>query len=90
MITPDVLFDRLAIAGFATGILVALLAGRFRGESSVNIALTGFGSGLSLAALAWAIHYGDGALFAALAVGLGATLWSLGNERGKREARTIR
>ena len=50
LITPDVLFDRLAIAGFATGILVALLAGRFRGESSANIALTGFGSGLSLAA----------------------------------------
>ncbi len=40
--------------------------------------------------LAWEIHCGDGAVFVALAVGLGATLWSLGNERGKREARTIR
>ncbi|MGH2446014.1 MAG: hypothetical protein ACRDGD_08250 [Candidatus Limnocylindria bacterium] len=88
MIEPDVLFSPLAIAGFAAGVIFALVAGMYRKDPPGLIAMSAIGSGLALAALAWANDLGDGALFAAAAVGFGASLWTIGNERSGR--RTIR
>lgn len=84
MISPEVLFSPLAIAGAVAGVLIAVVAGRVRREAPAQTALTAAGSGLALAALAWANHYGSAPLFSALAVGLGATLWTMGTERGRR------
>ncbi len=84
MIPIDVLFTPLAIAGFITGIVVAFLAGRVRGDPSHVIVMSALGSGIALAALAWANAFGGGPLFAAAAVGLGASLWAIGNERSRR------
>lgn len=90
MIDTEILFSPLAIAGAVTGVVLALIAGRFRRESAGTIVLTALGSGLALAALGWASSYGQGALFAAISVGLGATLWSRGIEQGRDEHPTIR
>ena len=84
MIPTEVLFSPLAIAGFVTGVVVAFLAGRVRGDPAHVIAMAAFGSGIALAGLAWANAFGGGALFAAAAVGLGASLWAIGNERSRR------
>ncbi|HYI67559.1 MAG TPA: hypothetical protein VEW95_11585 [Candidatus Limnocylindrales bacterium] len=84
MIPIDVLFTPLAIAGFITGIVVAFLAGRVRGDPPHVIVMSALGSGIALAALAWANAFGGGPLFAAAAVGLGASLWAIGNERSRR------
>jgi len=84
MIPLDVLFTPLAIAGFITGVVVALLAGRVRGDPPNVIVMSALGSGIALAALAWANAFGGGPLFAAAAVGLGASLWAIGNERSRR------
>jgi hypothetical protein len=84
MIPGQILFSPLAIAGFATGVLVSLVAGRIRGDPWPIIAMTAIGSGLALAALAWANDVGGGALFAAATVGLGASLWAIGIERAGR------
>jgi hypothetical protein len=84
MIPGEILFSPLAIAGFATGFLVSLVAGRIRGDPWSIIAMTAIGSGLALAALAWANDVGGGALFAAATVGLGASLWAIGIERAGR------
>ena len=48
------------------------------------IVMSAFGSGIALAALAWANAFGGGPLFAAATVGLGASLWAIGNERSRR------
>jgi hypothetical protein len=48
------------------------------------IAMSAIGSGIALAALAWANAFGGGPLFAAAAVGLGASLWAIGLERSRR------
>lgn len=84
MIPADVLFSPLAIAGFVTGIVVAVLAGRVRGDPRSVIVPSAIGSGLALAALAWANAFGGGPLFAAATVGLGASLWAIGAERSRR------
>ena len=84
MIPMDVLASPLAIAGFVTGVVVAYLAGRVRGDPGHVILLSAIGSGIALAALAWAKAFGGGPLFAAAAVGLGASLWAIGNERSRR------
>lgn len=84
MIPIDVLLSPLAIAGFVTGVVVAFLAGRVRRDPPQVIVMSALGSGLALAALAWANTFGGGPLFAAAAVGLGASLWAIGNERSKR------
>ena len=84
MIPGDVLLSPLAMAGFITGVVVAFLSGRARGDSAQVIAMSAVGSGIALAALAWANAYGGGALFAAATVGLGATLWAIGTERSRR------
>jgi hypothetical protein len=84
MIPSEVLFSPLAIAGFVTGVVVAFLAGRVRRDSGQVIATSAVGSGIALAGLAWANAYGGAALFAAAAVGLGASLWAIGNERSRR------
>lgn len=84
MIPVDVLFSPLAIAGFVTGVIVAFLSGRVRGDPAHVMVMSGLGSGLALAALAWANAFGGGPLFAAAAVGLGASLWAIGNERSRR------
>ena len=84
MIPIDVLVSPLAIAGFVTGVLVAFLAGRVRGDPGHVIFLSAAGSGIALAALAWANAFGPGSLFAAASVGLGASLWAIGNERSRR------
>ncbi len=84
MIPIEVLFSPLAIAGFVTGVVVAYLAGRVRGDPGHVIAMSATGSGLALAGLAWANAFGSGPLFAAAAVGLGASLWAIGNERSHR------
>lgn len=88
MIAVDVLFSPLAIAGFVSGVVVAFLAGKARGDAGGVIVLSAIGSGLALAALAWANEFGGGPLFAAATVGLGATLWAIGMERSRRS--TIR
>lgn len=84
MIPTEILFSPLAIAGFVTGIVVAFLAGRVRGDPGPVIAMAAIGSGLALAGLAWANDSGGGALFAAASVGLGASLWAIANERSRR------
>lgn len=84
MIPTDILLSPLAIAGFVTGIVVAFLAGRVRGDPANVIVMSAIGSGLALAALAWANAFGGGPLFAAAAVGLGASMWAIGNERSRR------
>ena len=84
MIPTDVLFSPLAIAGFVTGVVVAFMAGRVRGDPSHVIVMSAIGSGIALAGLAWANAFGGGALFAAAAVGLGASMWAIGNERSRR------
>lgn len=84
MIPTDILFSPLAIAGFVTGVVVAVLAGRVRGDPGHVIVMSGIGSGIALAALAWANGFGGGPLFAAATVGLGASLWTIGNERSRR------
>ena len=84
MIPVDVLFSPLAIAGFVTGVIVAFLSGRVRGDPRHVIVMSAFGSGIALAALAWANAFGGGPLFAAATVGLGASLWAIGNERSRR------
>jgi hypothetical protein len=86
MIPSEILFNPLAIAGFVTGVVVALLAGRIRRDSAQVIAMSAVGSGIALAGLAWANAYGGPALFAAAAVGLGSSLWAIGNERARRPA----
>ena len=58
MIPIDVLFTPLAIAGFITGIVVAFLAGRVRGDPPNVIVMSALGSGIALAALAWANAFG--------------------------------
>ena len=83
MIPTDILFSPLAIAGFVTGVVVAYLAGRVRRDPLNVIAMSAVGSGIALAALAWANAFGGGPLFAAAAVGLGASLWAIGNERSR-------
>lgn len=83
MIPTEVLFSPLAIAGFVTGVVVAYLAGRVRRDPANVIAMSALGSGIALAGLAWASSFGSGALFAAAAVGLGASLWAIGNERSR-------
>ena len=84
MIPVDVLLSPLAIAGFVTGVLVAFVAGRIRDDPTNVIVMSAFGSGTALAALAWANAFGGGPLFAAATVGLGASLWAIGNERSRR------
>jgi hypothetical protein len=84
MIAVDTLFSPLAIAGFVTGVVVAFLAGKARRDAGGVIAMSAIGSGLALAALAWANEFGGGPLFAAATVGLGATLWAIGMERSRR------
>ncbi len=84
MIPTDILFSPLAIAGFVTGVVVAVLAGRVRRDPPNVIVMSAIGSGLALAALAWANAFGGGPLFAAAAVGLGASMWAIGNERSRR------
>jgi peptidoglycan/LPS O-acetylase OafA/YrhL len=84
MIPVDILLSPLAIAGFVTGVVVAFLAGRVRQDPPHVILMSALGSGLALAALAWANEFGGGPLFAAAAVGLGASLWAIGNERSRR------
>ena len=84
MIPPDVLFSPLAIAGFVTGVVVALLAGRVRKDPANVILMSALGSGIALAGLVWANAFGGGPLFAAAAVGLGASLWAIGTERSRR------
>ena len=84
MIPVDVLLSPLAVAGFVTGVVVAYLAGRVRGDPGHVILLSAAGSGTALAALAWANAFGPGSLFAAAAMGLGASLWAIGNERSRR------
>ena len=88
MIPVDVLFNPLAVAGFVTGVVVAFLAGKARRDPGNVIVMSAIGSGIALAALAWANAFGGGPLFAAAAVGLGASMWAIGNERSRR--RTIR
>ena len=83
MIPTEILFSPLAIAGFVTGVVVAYLAGRVRGDPANVIAMSGIGSGVALAGLAWANAFGGGPLFAAAAVGLGASLWAIGIERSR-------
>ncbi|MBA3586907.1 MAG: hypothetical protein H0W41_04625 [Chloroflexi bacterium] len=84
MIPTDFLFSPLAIAGFVTGVVVAYLAGRVRGDPGQVIVMSAIGSGIALAGLAWANAFGGGPLFAAAAVGLGASLWAIGTERARR------
>jgi hypothetical protein len=84
MIPGDILFSPLAIAGFVTGVVVAVLAGRVRKDATEVIVMSALGSGLALAGLAWANEYGGGPLFAAAAVGFGASLWAIGIERSRR------
>ena len=84
MIPSEILFSPLAVAGFVTGVVVAFLAGRVREDPANVIAMSAVGSGIALAGLAWANAYGGPALFAAAAVGLGASLWAIGNERSRR------
>jgi len=84
MIPTAILFSPLAIAGFVTGVVVAYLAGRVRGDPGQVIVMSAIGSGIALAGLAWANAFGGGPLFAAAAVGLGASLWAIGNERARR------
>jgi hypothetical protein len=84
MIPTEILFNPLAIAGFVTGVVVAFLAGRVRGDPAPVIVTSAIGSGIALAGLAWANAFGGGALFAAAAVGLGASMWAIGNERSRR------
>jgi 4-hydroxybenzoate polyprenyltransferase len=84
MIPVDVLLNPLAVAGFITGVVVALLAGKSRGDPAHVIVMSAIGSGIALAALAWANAFGSGPLFAAATVGLGASLWAIGNERSRR------
>ncbi len=84
MIPVDILFSPLAIAGFVTGVVVAFLAGRVRQDPSQVIFMSAIGSGLALAGLVWANAFGGGPLFAAAAVGLGASLWAIGLERSRR------
>lgn len=84
MIPTEVLFSPLAIAGFVTGVVVAFLAGRVRGDPGTVIVTSAVGSGIALAGLAWANAFGGGPLFAAAAVGLGASMWAIGNERSHR------
>jgi hypothetical protein len=84
VIPPDVLFSPLAIAGFVTGVVVALLAGRVRKDPANVILMSALGSGIALAGLVWANAFGGGPLFAAAAVGLGASLWAIGTERSRR------
>jgi hypothetical protein len=84
MIPTEVLFSPLAIAGFVTGLVVGFLAGRVRSDEPAVIAMSALGSGIALAGLAWANAFGGGPLFAAAAVGLGATLWAIGIERSRR------
>jgi hypothetical protein len=81
MIPAEVLFSPLAIAGFVTGVVVAFLAGRVRGDPGGVIVMASIGSGVALAGLAWANAFGGGPLFAAAAVGLGASLWAIAIER---------
>ena len=84
MIPGEILFSPLAIAGFVTGVVVAFLAGRVRKDPPSVIAMSALGSGIALAGLAWANAFGGGPLFAAAAVGLGASLWGIGTERSRR------
>ena len=84
MIPTEVLFSPLAIAGFVTGVVVALIAGRVRGDPGSVIAMSAIGSGLALAGLAWASAFESGPLFAAATVGFGASLWATGIERSRR------
>jgi hypothetical protein len=84
MIPTEILFSPLAIAGFVTGVVVAYLAGRVRRDPGPVIVMSALGSGVALAGLAWANAYGGGPLFAAAAVGLGASMWAIGLERSRR------
>lgn len=84
MIPGEILFSPLAIAGFVTGVVVAFLAGRVRKDPTNVIVMSALGSGIALAGLAWANAFGGGPLFAAAAVGLGASLWAIGTERSRR------
>ena len=83
MIPGEVLLSPLAIAGFVTGVVVAFLAGRVRKDPANVIVMSAIGSGIALAGLAWANAFGGGPLFAAAAVGLGASLWAIGTERSR-------
>lgn len=87
MIPIEVLVSPLAIAGLVAGVAFALVAGRLRGDPPGVQAMTAVGSGAALAGVAWAAELGGGALFAATAVGFGASLWAIGNERARRPRR---
>ena len=86
MIPTEVLLSPLAIAGFVTGVVVAFVAGRVRRDPGNVIVMSALGSGTALAGLAWASSVGSGALFAAATVGLGASLWAIGNERSRHSS----
>lgn len=90
MIDVEILLAPLAIAGFVAGVVFAVIAGRFRRDAAGNVAMTALGSGIALAALAWANEIGGGALFVAATMGLGATLWAIGNERATNRRTIIR
>lgn len=87
MIPTDVLLSPLALAALVAGLLIALVAGRLRRDPPAILAMTAIGSAVALAGVAWAAELGNGALFAATAVGFGASLWAIGNERGRRSGR---
>lgn len=84
MIPVEILLSPLPIAGFLTGLVVGFLAGRVRSDEPNVVVMSALGSGIALAGLAWANAFGGGPLFAAAAVGLGASLWAIGTERSRR------
>ena len=48
MIPTEILFSPLAIAGFVTGVVVAFLAVRVRGDQANVIVMSAIGSGVAL------------------------------------------
>lgn len=74
---------------FVIGVLVVLAAflaavGLARRDRLTVIALTVLGYVIAMLGLAWTMRLSDEATYAALAVGFGATLATMGTERSRR------
>ena len=85
MIPTEILFSPLAIAGFVTGVVVAFPGGtRPQGSGTRDRDVRRRQRDRARRPRRGRTPSAAAALFAAAAVGFGASLWAIGNERSRR------